>query len=153
MAVGVALAGAAAPVFAEPAESGSAAGTEGLDPVLAGAYSLAERQAHEQGVPLWIVSGHRTRDEQEQLWQQGIATYGSPEAARQWVLPPDESTHVTGKAIDVGPREGAQWLEDNGNRWGLCRTFDNEYWHFEIRTVPGGTCPPRWPDAGMRPRD
>ncbi|WP_227982478.1 M15 family metallopeptidase [Nocardia spumae] len=150
---GIALAGVAAPAAAEePAPTGSAAGTDGLEPMLATAYTLAERQAHQEGVPLWIASGHRSPAEQERLWEEGIATYGSPGAARQWVLPPDESTHVTGRAIDVGPEQGAQWLQDNGNRWGLCRTFDNEYWHFEVQTVPGGVCPPRWPDASVRPK-
>ncbi|MEU6562489.1 M15 family metallopeptidase [Nocardia nova] len=142
----------AAPATAAPLPTGSAAGTGGLDPMLAVAYTLAEQQAHSEGVPLSIVSGRRTRDEQEQLWEEGIATYGSPGAARRWVLPPDESTHVTGKAIDVGPQQGAQWLRDNGNRWGLCQTFTNEYWHFELQTFPGAACPPQWPDASVRPR-
>jgi D-alanyl-D-alanine dipeptidase len=66
------------------------------------------------------------------------------------VLPPEESTHVTGRAVDIAPREGAAWLEANGNRWGLCRTFDNEWWHFELQTLPGTPCPPRLPDAGHR---
>ena len=149
---GFALAGVVAPAVAESAPTGSAAGTDGLDPILATAYSLAEQQAHREGVPLSIVSGHRTRAEQEQLWEEGIATHGSPESGRQWVLPPDESTHVTGKAIDVGPQQGAQWLRDNGNRWGLCQTFSNEYWHFEVQTFPGGACPPQWPNASVRPR-
>nr|WP_237755258.1 M15 family metallopeptidase [Nocardia nova] len=142
----------AAPATAAPFPAGFAAGTDGLDPMLAVAYTLAEQQAHSEGVPLSIVSGHRTRDEQERLWEEGIATYGSPGAARRWVLPPDESTHVTGKAIDVGPQQGAQWLRDNGNRWGLCQTFTNEYWHFELQTFPGAACPPQWPDASVRPR-
>ncbi|MCM6772282.1 M15 family metallopeptidase [Nocardia sp. CDC159] len=128
----------------------SAAGTAGLDPTLAAAYSLAEAEAHAQGVPLSITSGYRTPAEQEALWEDGIRTYGSPEEARRWVLPPGESTHVQGRAVDVGPVQGAQWLEANGNRWGLCRTFDNEYWHFELATVPGGVCPPRLPDAAER---
>nr|WP_228818607.1 M15 family metallopeptidase [Nocardia transvalensis] len=128
----------------------SAAGTTGLDPLLAAAYTFAEREAHGQGVPLWIVSGYRTPEEQEQLWEQGIATHGSPDTARRWVLPPNESTHVQGRAIDVGPEQGARWLEANGTRWGLCRTYENEWWHFELVTVPGGTCPPRLPDASDR---
>lgn len=148
--VGVAVAGATGTGTAAPVATGSAAGSAGLDPLLAAAYSLAEQQAHEQGVPLEIVSGYRTRAEQQQLWDEGIATYGSPEAARRWVLPPDESTHVTGHAIDVGPQQGAQWLQDNGNRFGLCRTFVNEWWHFELQTFPGGTCPPMVPDASVR---
>lgn len=124
-----------------------ATGTDGLDPLLAIAYTLAENQAHTQGVPLSITSGYRTPAEQQQLWDEGIATYGSPDAARRWVLPPAESTHVSGRAIDVGPIDGARWLEANGNRWGLCRRFDNEWWHFELATIPGMVCPPLRPDA------
>ncbi|WP_435828017.1 M15 family metallopeptidase [Nocardia asteroides] len=128
----------------------SAAGTEGLDPPLALAYTLAEQQAHAEGVPLSITSGYRTPEQQELLWQDGLATYGSPDEARRWVLPPEESTHVSGHAVDVGPQEGAAWLEANGNRWGLCRTFDNEWWHFELVTAPGAPCPPTVPDASLR---
>ncbi|WP_024804762.1 M15 family metallopeptidase [Nocardia sp. BMG51109] len=128
----------------------SASGTGGLDPALTAAYTLAEQQAHAEGVPLSITSGYRTPEQQEELWQDGLATYGGPDEARRWVLPPEESTHVHGRAIDVGPEEGAQWLEVNGNRWGLCRTFDNEYWHFELATAPGGECPPRVPNAAER---
>ncbi|MFD3743549.1 M15 family metallopeptidase [Nocardia sp. NPDC058633] len=128
----------------------SAAGTEGLDPPLAAAYTLAEQQAHAENVPLSVTSGYRTYEQQQWLWQDGLATYGSPDEARRWVLPPEESTHVSGHAVDVGPQEGALWLEANGNRWGLCRTFDNEWWHFELVTAPGAPCPPRVPDASQR---
>ncbi|WP_159844028.1 M15 family metallopeptidase [Nocardia sp. CY41] len=128
---------------------GSATGTEGLDPKLALAYTLAEREAHAQGMPLSITSGYRTPAEQQALWEDGVATYG-PEDARRWVLPPEESTHVSGDAIDVGPQQGARWLEANGYRWGLCRMFENEWWHFELATVPGTDCPPMTPDASVR---
>ncbi|MFC4128672.1 M15 family metallopeptidase [Nocardia rhizosphaerae] len=143
--------GGTAPGPADPrAQFQSAAGTEGLDPPLALAYTLAEQQAHTEGIPLSITSGHRTHAQQDALWQDGLATYGSPGEARRWVLPPEESTHVSGHAVDVGPWEGAAWLETNGNRWGLCRTFDNEWWHFELVTAPGAPCPPRVPDASLR---
>ncbi|WP_407939575.1 M15 family metallopeptidase [Nocardia terrae] len=133
-----------------PAAKSIAAGTDGLDPSLAAAYNSAAAEAHAQGVSLSITSGYRTPAEQEALWEDGLQTYGSPEAARRWVLPPSESTHVTGQAIDVGPREGAQWLEDNGNHWGLCRMYDNEWWHFELATAPDAPCPARLPDASDR---
>lgn len=129
---------------------GAAAGTEGLDPALVVAYTLAEDAAHAAGVPLWINSGYRTHAEQQALWEDGIATYGSPDEARRWVLPPEESTHVAGHAVDVGPRVGAQWLEVHGNRWGLCRTYQNEWWHFELATLPGAPCPPLRADASER---
>jgi D-alanyl-D-alanine dipeptidase len=57
---------------------------------------------------------------------------------------------VSGQAIDVGPRAGAQWLETNGNRWGLCRIYENEWWHFELATVPSMVCPPLRADASER---
>ncbi|WP_040808211.1 M15 family metallopeptidase [Nocardia concava] len=127
-----------------------ASGTDGLDPRLSAAYNAAAAEAYANGISLWITSGYRTPAEQEALWEDGLQTYGSPEAARRWVLPPNESTHVTGQAIDVGPREGAQWLEDNGPHWGLCRMYDNEWWHFELATAPDTPCPTRLPDASLR---
>ncbi|MTE14442.1 M15 family metallopeptidase [Nocardia aurantiaca] len=143
----------AAPASAAPpavSATAVASETDGLYPWLALAYDLALTEAQGQGVPLWIVSGYRTRAEQEALWEDGIRTYGSADAARRWVLPPDESTHVTGQAIDVGPQQGAAWLEAEGNRWGLCRMYDNEWWHFELATLPGFACPARRPDASSR---
>lgn len=139
-----------APGSGAPSGTAVAAETDGLDPLLATAYEQAAAEAQSEGVSLSITSGYRTPGQQEALWEDGIRTYGSPDAARQWVLPPEESTHVSGQAIDVGPRAGAQWLEDNGNRWGLCRTFDNEWWHFERVTLPGMPCPARLPDASQR---
>ncbi|WP_067821893.1 M15 family metallopeptidase [Nocardia inohanensis] len=133
-----------------PSAAAVSADTEGLDPLLATAFDRAAAEAAAQGVTLSITSGYRSPGQQQALWEDGIRTYGSPDAARRWVLPPEESTHVSGQAIDVGPREGAQWLEENGNRWGLCRTYDNEWWHFELATVPGAACPARLPDASTR---
>ncbi|MFE7719253.1 M15 family metallopeptidase [Nocardia rhizosphaerihabitans] len=149
-AVGIGIAEAQPGATDQREQFQSAAGTEGLDPPLALAYTLAEQQAHAEGVPLSITSGYRTHEQQEMLWQDGLATYGTPDEARRWVLPPEESTHVSGHAVDVGPQIGAQWLETNGNRWGLCRTFDNEWWHFELVTAPGAPCPPRVSDASQR---
>ncbi|QIS19812.1 M15 family metallopeptidase [Nocardia terpenica] len=146
---GIGIAGVVVP-GAGVAHADFAAGTEGLGSLLAVSYTLAEREAHEQGVPLSITSGYRSPEEQERLWEDGIRTYGGADAARRWVLPPNESTHVQGRAIDVGPQQGAQWLEANGNRWGLCRTYDNEWWHFELATLPGAPCPSRLPDASVR---
>ncbi len=144
---------AAPPASAAPAGTAApflAPGTEGLRWDLAVAYTRASRDAHAAGVPLDVNSGKRSPAEQDALWRQGLATYGSPGAARRWVLPPGESTHVTGAAVDVGPREGAAWLQRNGARYGLCRPFDNEWWHFERLTVPGVPCPPRVRDASVR---
>lgn len=121
--------------------------TAGLNPLLAVAFTAAQADARRAGVPLWITSGKRSYQEQEQLWENALRMHGSPDAARRWALPPDESAHVTGNAIDVAPIEGAAWLERNGNRYGLCRPYANEWWHFELTTLPGAPCPPMVPDA------
>ena len=94
------------------------------------------------GVTINIVSGHRSPAAQQILFDQAIAKYGSPEAASQWVLPPDKSQHVTGGAVDVGPYAAAKWLSANGVKFGLCQRYANEYWHFEVLApATGQKCP------------
>jgi hypothetical protein len=46
-------------------------------------------------------------------------------------------------------KSGASWLEANGATFGLCRVYENEWWHFEPLTAPGGICPPLLPDASQ----
>jgi hypothetical protein len=121
----------------------TATGMAGLKPALQRALDRAIAAADADGVELRLTSGWRTRAEQQQLFDAAVKKYGSPEAAERWVLPPDESAHVRGEAVDVGPRAGAKWLERHGSRFGLCRRYDNEWWHFELLTAPGGTCPAR----------
>jgi hypothetical protein len=38
-------------------------------------------------------------------------------------------------------QSGAQWLEVNGYKFGLCRVYENEWWHFEPLVAPGQQCP------------
>jgi hypothetical protein len=57
------------------------------------------------------------------------------------VLPPESSAHVQGRAIDVGPTDGALWLEQHGLELGLCRTYANELWHFEMLADGADQCP------------
>lgn len=99
------------------------------------------------GVPLEVTSGWRSPAYQQGLLDQAIERYGSRAAATRWVLPPEDSAHVRGLAVDVGPEDGMAWLEANGAAYGLCRRYDNEPWHFEPLIDPGGTCPPLEPYA------
>lgn len=94
-----------------------------------------------------MTSGYRTAAHQQKLYEEAIRTYGSARLARRWVLPPAESAHVRGEAVDVEPRTAAAWLQTHGTTWGLCRRYDNEWWHFEVATPPGGHCPARAPHA------
>ncbi len=118
-----------------------------LDPTLLSAVQQAAAAAAADGVTMTITSGWRSPEFQQQLLDDAIATYGSFAAARQFVQTPERSHHVTGTAVDIGGPAADDWLIANGSRFGLCRTYANELWHFELATPPGGVCPPLLPDA------
>lgn len=117
-----------------------------LDPDLLDALLEATLAAEADGGALGINSGWRSREYQQWLLDEAITEYGSYDEARRWVATPEESRHITGDAVDVGPPASAAWLETHGSRWGLCRVFDNEPWHFEL-VGTDGTCPALVPDA------
>lgn len=115
---------------------------EGLTPALARSIGLAVEAAAADGVDLQVTSGWRSAERQAQLHAEAIEKYGSAERARQWVLPPEESEHVAGRAVDVGPEAGMAWLGEHGVRFGLCQRYANEPWHFErLAGAKGSTCP------------
>ena len=126
-----------------------APGTQGLDPSLAKAFTKARADALTAGLDLRINSGFRTAATQQHLYDDALAKYGSAATARHWVLPPAESDHVKGRAIDVAPAAGAAWLEKHGVSYGLCRRYVNEWWHFELLAPAAGQrCPAMEPFAG-----
>jgi hypothetical protein len=108
-------------------------------------FLAAQSKARKEGIDLVITSGFRTAARQEYLFKRAIAKYGSAEEASKWVLPPDKSHHPDGIALDVnypGDPEDTKWLELNGYKFGLCRVYKNEWWHFEPLVAPGEECPP-----------
>jgi LAS superfamily LD-carboxypeptidase LdcB len=124
-------------------------GTKGLQPALTKAFTSARVAALAAGLDLRINSGYRTAATQQRLYDDALAKYGSPATARRWVLPPAESDHVKGLAIDVAPASGAAWLEKHGVSYGLCRRYVNEWWHFELLApAVGQRCPAMEPSAG-----
>ena len=108
-----------------------------LRPDLRDALEAAATAARADGIDLVVRSGWRSRRQQQRLLDEAVAQYGSLSAAERWVLPPGQSAHVRGEAVDIGPEDAAAWLQRQGSRWGLCRRYDNEYWHFELLTLPG----------------
>ncbi|BDI21787.1 M15 family metallopeptidase [Herbiconiux sp. L3-i23] len=119
----------------------------GLQPALRDALREATAAAALEDVSLDVSSGWRSTQLQEQLFADAVDTYGSEEIARQYVAPADRSSHVTGDAFDLGGLEAQLWLGQHGSQWGLCQTYANERWHFELATTPGGECPPMLLDA------
>ena len=121
-----------------------------LDKQLMNRFKAAQAAAKKDGQALYIASGFRTLSRQQTLFAQAVRRYGSVQEASKWVAPPLVSHHPWGVAIDVNyPDEpvGAGWLEVNGSKFGLCRIFENEWWHFEPVIAPGWKCPALVPDA------
>jgi hypothetical protein len=118
-----------------------------LDPELRAAVQDAARAAAEDGIDLRISSGWRSPAYQQALLDAAIVEHGSVERARTLVLSPEESEHVTGRAVDVGPTEAMYWMSRHGSDHGLCQTYGNEIWHYELATEPGTACPPPLADA------
>jgi hypothetical protein len=115
-------------------------------------FIAARAAAEREGQKIYIASGFRTLERQEYLLATAVKKYGSEAEAAKWVAPPYVSHHPWGLAIDVNyPNEpvGAGWLEVNGARFGLCRIYENEWWHFEPVIAPGGTCPGLLADATL----
>lgn len=81
-----------------------------------------------------ITSGYRSPERQAQLWQQALAKYGSPEAARRWVAPPGRSRHNHGLAADLSyaSPELKAWAHQNAPRYGLHFRMAHEPWHIEL---------------------
>lgn len=120
-----------------------------LDPALLLAVQQATTAAAADGIALTITSGWRSPQFQQQLLDDAIATYGSLEAARQYVQTPERSRHVLGQAVDMGGVGADQWLIVNGARFGLCQIYANEVWHFELAADAVGNCPPLRATAAM----
>ncbi len=121
-----------------------------LDKQLVYRFKAAQTAAAKDGQRIYIVSGFRSLSRQKSLYNQAIRKYRSVDEASKWVAPPLVSHHPWGIAIDVNyPNEpvGAGWLEVHGSKFGLCRVFENEWWHFEPVIAPGWKCPALVSDA------
>lgn len=122
----------------------------GLDRTFEIRFLAAQAAAKLAGFNIRITSGFRSQQLQERLFNNAVKKYGSENEASKWVLPKDVSHHPWGIAIDVnypGDRKAVKWLEDNGSSFGLCRVYENEWWHFEPVIAPGEPCPPMMANA------
>ncbi|WP_394162693.1 D-alanyl-D-alanine carboxypeptidase family protein [Galactobacter valiniphilus] len=117
-----------------------------LDAGLRAAMQNAARAAAEEGVgEFWLTSGWRTAEYQQALLNDAVKQHGTLKVALRWVKTPETSEHVHGSAADVGPASAAAWMTRNAERFGLCRTYANEAWHYELRE--GDRCPAPKADA------
>ena len=92
-----------------------------------------------------IVSGYRSNDTQEVLWQAALTKYGDAADARKWVAPPGNSMHNKGLAVDLGfpsGNAGRDWAHNNVGTFNLTFRLSNEPWHVEPSTAPAGYTTP-----------
>ena len=128
-------------------------GVANLDPALLGALRRATTDAAGHGVEFYLDSGLRSPQYQEHLLREAVLKYGSEAEAARWVATPDRSAHVSGDAVDIGPTGAAAWLSQHGSAYGLCQTYGNEPWHYELRPEAiGHACPAMYADPTHDPR-
>lgn len=112
---------------------------------------LKEFQNQSNTNAITVISGHRTYDYQESLYQQSAAKNGEVEAMK-WVAKPGGSEHHTGYALDFGlyhksgrsesykGRGQYRWINENAWRYGFIVRYPEEKkeqtgieyepWHF-----------------------
>ena len=128
-------------------------GVARLDAGLLGALRQAAADAADDGIEFVVDSGWRSAAYQERLLQAAVSKYGSEAAAARWVATPNRSAHVSGDAVDLGPSEATAWLSEHGGAYGLCQTYGNEPWHYELRSdASAHGCPPPYADPTQDPR-
>jgi len=128
-------------------------GVANLDPALLGALRQAATDAADDGVELYVNSGWRSPEYQDQLLREAVSEYGSEEEAARWVATAETSAHVSGDAVDIGLFDATAWLSEHGADYGLCQIYGNESWHYELRpeAIDHG-CPPMYADPTQDPR-
>lgn len=94
---------------------------EGVDPTVA---FRAQALINASGGRIYLVSGHRTREEQQVLYNRYRQGRG-PVAAK-----PGNSQHEHGRAIDFGGDK--QLLARLAPQFGFERTVPSEDWHYEL---------------------
>ena len=128
-------------------------GVANLDSALLGALRQAATDAAADGVEFVVDSGWRSPAYQAQLFREAVSKYGSEQEAVRWVATPKTSAHVSGDAVDIGPSAAAAWLSEHGAAYGLCQTYGNEPWHYELRPEAiGHGCPAMYADPTHDPR-
>ena len=99
-------------------------GGKKVDASIAGNVRAMIEAARRDGVELKITSAHRSRQEQEVLYQKYLNGTGNLAAK------PGTSNHEGGLAIDFTNTPGAHaWLAKNAGRFGL-KNLPGEPWHY-----------------------
>ncbi len=104
-------------------------------------------EARKSGIELKVASGYRSREAQQKLIDEKLASGVCPETLYQTVAPAKYSTHPTGRAIDFSPANASfaqtpayRWLKENAVGFGFKETYPSarlngiawEPWHYDF---------------------
>jgi hypothetical protein len=124
-----------------------------LDPDLLEALREAATAAADDSVTVYVNSGWRSPEYQDQLLREAVSEYGSEDEAARWVATAATSPHVSGDAVDIGRSDATAWLSTHGAAYGLCQIYENEPWHYELRSEAiDRDCPRMYADPTQDPR-
>jgi LAS superfamily LD-carboxypeptidase LdcB/murein DD-endopeptidase MepM/ murein hydrolase activator NlpD len=128
--------------------------TEMLQTDAAASFQRMRQAAAAQGIDLSVISGHRSYEVQQQLWNDQVARRGSEPEAAKVSAPPGYSEHQTGYALDISQAgtgtdlsqsfqntSGYAWLKQNAGKYGFVQSYtgeasqgaDNEPWHWRYQ--------------------
>ena len=122
---------------------------DNLNPVMQDRLAAFLQAAENDGIPINVISGHRSNERQAVLWANALKKYGSASEARKHVAPPGSSSHNVGLAVDLqyGDRkpglggtktEAVKWAHANAAKYGLHFRLGHEDWHIEPVEVQRG---------------
>lgn len=120
-----------------------------LQPVMQDRLAGFIQAAEEAGHDISVLSGHRSNERQQVLWEGALKKYGSAAEARRHVAPPGGSSHNVGLAVDLqfGDRApglggkmtpAVKWAHDHAAEYGLHFRLNHEDWHIEPVEVKHG---------------
>jgi zinc D-Ala-D-Ala carboxypeptidase len=120
----------------------------------AAAFKQMQGAAANDGIYLQAVSGYRSYQDQEELFNKQIAKHGSRLEASRLSAPPGYSEHHTGYALDIGDMKNQKetltisfeqgnafrWLQQNASAYGFELSFPRnnimnvsyEPWHWRF---------------------
>lgn len=111
---------------------------EGLTKDAAQAFEKMREDAAAQGLDIQAVSGHRSVELQQELWDNQVKKQGSEATAAKISAPPGHSEHHTGLAVDVGNNQNTglnktwantsehQWMTENADQYGYELSFPED---------------------------
>lgn len=107
----------------------------GLLPTVVEAWNAMVDAAGEDGISLWIVSGYRSYETQEIIYNNYVANNGQEEADT-YSARPGHSEHQTGLAFDInqisysfGDTPAGQWVAEHAAEYGFIIRYPQEKQH------------------------